>query len=78
MESKNGFKMITRLPFKRTTCAATPQAVLSRVDMGLSYATTQDDVKYGVAAGRTRVSLPVILYSRLTHRGLKGALVSNT
>ncbi len=30
-----------------------PSSVLSRVDMGLSYATTQDDVKYGVAGKRT-------------------------
>ena len=30
-----------------------PEAVLSRVDMGLSYATTQDDVKYGVAGKKS-------------------------
>ena len=30
-----------------------PEAFLSRVDMGLSYATTQDDVKYGIATKKS-------------------------
>ena len=30
-----------------------PEAVLSRVDMGLSYATTADDVKYGIAGKKS-------------------------
>ena len=30
-----------------------PEAFLSRVDMGLSYATTQDDVQYGVAGKKS-------------------------
>ena len=48
-----GFKLdSTRLRYTR--------AVLSRVDMGLSYATTQDDVKYGVAAGYRACVSPTI------------------
>ena len=30
-----------------------PDSVLTRVDMGLSYATTQDDVRYGLNGRRT-------------------------